>query len=87
MEIIGTIIILLIFVSSGALFLHKKKRETAQMERETEAFYGQLDRQMNEHMHRNHAVVYAGGDSNSEIKVCDAVNVVSMPEGKRIRYE
>lgn len=87
MELIGTIIILLIFAGSGALFLHKKKRKTAQTEQENESFYRQLDRQMNEHMHRSHAVVYAGGDGNSEIKICDAIRAVSMPEGKRIKYE
>lgn len=85
MEVIGTIIIFLIFAGSGVLFSYKKKRKTAQIERANESFYGQLDRQMSEHMQRSHTVVYAGGDGNSEIKVCDAIKAVSMPEGKRIK--
>lgn len=87
MEIIGTGSILLILVGSYVLFSYKKKREIMQTELKNKSFYQQLDRQMDEHTHRCHTIVYAGGDNNSEIKVGDAIKAVSMPKGKRIKYE
>ena len=87
MEIIGTIIILLILVGSYVLFSHQKKEKIIQINQKNKSFYEQLERQMKEHVQRSHTVVYAGGDGNSEISISDAIKSVSMPEGKRIRYE
>lgn len=85
MEIMGTIIIVLIFVGSYVLFSHKKKKENEKDECEKEVFYKQLDKQINEQLSRQHVAVWAGGDKNNEINVSEAIAAVFIPEGKRIR--
>jgi len=85
-EVIGTFIIVLLFIVSYYYFLNKNNNVMQNKIQSSEKFFNQLEQQTKQIT--NFKVTLAGGDSNSEAPVKEAIERVKMRSDVRIKnYE
>lgn len=83
MQVMGTVILMMLFVGIFFFFGNAKKKEDSQKEQALRMFEANLEQLVAER--KEIKAIYAGGDANSEVKVADAIKNLSMPGDKRIK--
>ena len=83
MQVMGTVILMMLFVGIFFFFGNAKKKEDLQKEQASKMFEVNLEKLVAER--KKIEAIYAGGDANSEVKVADAIKNLTMPEDKRIK--